>query len=59
MPGRKRPLRSGRSLLSIGVVAVEGDFRRGDAVLIKIGRARIWRGTDGLSGHGRPQDHGA
>jgi len=33
--GAERALRSGRSLLSIGVVAVEGDFRRGDAVLIK------------------------
>jgi glutamate 5-kinase len=34
-PGAERALRSGRSLLSIGVKAVTGRFERGDAVVVK------------------------
>lgn len=33
--GAARALRSGRSLLPAGVVAVEGDFQRGDTVLVR------------------------
>ena len=33
--GAERALRSGSSLLPVGITAVEGDFQRGDAVLIR------------------------
>ncbi|MDP7342433.1 MAG: glutamate 5-kinase, partial [Alphaproteobacteria bacterium] len=33
--GAARALKSGKSLLPAGVVAVEGSFERGDAVLVK------------------------
>ena len=34
MPARARALKSGRSLLPAGVIAVEGRFERGDAVIV-------------------------
>ena len=43
--GAAKALRSGKSLLPAGVVAVEGEFDRGDAVLIhNLQRAIIGRG---------------
>jgi glutamate 5-kinase len=43
--GAARALRdSGASLLPVGVVAVEGDFQEGDAVLVRDGRGAIGKG---------------
>jgi len=39
-PGAEKALRSGKSLLPAGVVAVEGNFQRGDAVTVKAADGR-------------------
>jgi glutamate 5-kinase len=48
--GAWRALRSGKSLLPAGVVAVDGTFQRGDAVIIKTARkGEIGRGLSAYS----------
>lgn len=39
--GAERALRAGRSLLPVGVTAVEGDFQRGDAVTVRGPTGRV------------------
>jgi glutamate 5-kinase len=49
--GAERALAGGRSLLPVGVSQVEGDFQRGDAVVIRNAEGReIARGLAGYSG---------
>src|SRR5213595_446026 len=49
--GAARALRNGKSLLPAGVVAVEGDFERGDCVVIRTrGGAEAGRGLSAYAG---------
>ncbi|MFQ5765364.1 MAG: glutamate 5-kinase [Rhodospirillales bacterium] len=40
-PGAEKALGSGKSLLPAGIVGVEGDFQRGDAVIVKTADGRV------------------
>jgi glutamate 5-kinase len=47
--GAKKALSEKKSLLSVGVILAQGDFERGDIVIVESGDAEIARGKAGMS----------